>query len=238
VGKFAWLGTRNRLTAASAVAGGVALLLSFGPGDHGGRPFDWFAALPSMGLLRAPARFALLVVFAQAVLVAGGAAWLRQQRRTLATALLAVLALAGLAESYVIDFPGGRPEREPIPLVYRRLATLPTGPVLSLPTYRFAPDNFHEADYLLFSTVHWHPIVNGFGRHEPPTHMARMEVLQRFPAPESVAELRRIGVRYVVLHPRRASALAEAADAAARVPGIRLLAHDGDDFLLEITDGH
>lgn len=238
VGKLAWLKTKSRLTAASAVAGGVGLLLSFGPGAHGGRPFDWFAALPAMGLLRAPARFALLVVFAQAVLVAGGAAWLRQQRRTAATVCLAVLAAVGLAESYVVDFPGGQPQREPIPLVYRRLASLPPGAVLSLPTYRFAPDNFHEADYLLFSTVHWHPIVNGFGRHEPPAHMARMETLRHFPAPEAMAELRRIGVRYVVLHPKRASELTQAAETATSVAGIRLLARDGDDTLLEISDGH
>jgi hypothetical protein len=234
LGKWRWVRMPDRLTAASAFAGGIALALSFGPGA-GLRPFDLFLRIPAMGLLRAPARFALLVVFAQAVLAAGGAAWIRSRWKTAGTVALALLAGAGLWESYVVNFPGGTPPREPIPAVYSRLAALPKGPVLSLPTYRFAPDNFHEADYLLFSTAHWNPLVNGFGRHEPPGHMARMETLQHFSSAEAVALLRRIGVRYVVLHPSRASELARAAAAAEQVPGVRLVAHDGDDFLFEIS---
>ncbi len=234
LGKWRWLRTPDRLTAAAAMAGGVGLALSFGPGTHGHLPFDVFTKLPAMGLLRAPARFALLVVFAQAVLVAGGAAWLRRHWRRPATLALTALAAFGLWESYVINFPGGTPPREPIPAVYTRLKSLPAGAVLSLPTYRFAPDNFHEADYLLFSTAHWHPIVNGFGRHEPPGHMARMETLRHFPSPDAMATLRSTGVRYVVLHPARASELARAADEAAHLAGVHLVAHDGDDFLFEI----
>ncbi len=227
----------DRLTAAVAVAGGIALALSFGPGTSGHMPFDYFAKLPAVGLLRAPGRMALLVVLALSVLVAAGAAYLRTHWRRPATVLLTVAAALGLWESHVVGFPGGTPPREPIPAVYRRLASLPAGPVLSLPTYRFAPDNFREADYLLFSTAHWFPIVNGFGRHEPPSHKEQMEVLSRFPGPEAIARLRQIGVRYVVLHPARASELARAAAEAGQVPGVRLVAHDGDDFLFEIEPG-
>lgn len=234
LGTWVWTGRRDRLTAGVLVAGAAALALSFGPGLGGHRPFDYFAALPVMGLLRAPARMALLVMLALAVLVAVGAAWLRSRSSLPATAALAVAAAVGLSESYVVDFPGGTPPREPIPAVYTRLATLPAGPVLSLPTYRFAPDNFREADYLLFSTAHWLPAINGFGRHEPPAHKAQMEVLSRFPAPEAMARIRQIGVRYVVLHPDRASELARAAAEAAQTPGVRLVAHDGSDFLFEV----
>ncbi len=233
LGVWRWVRMPDRLTAAVAMTGALGLALSFGPGA-GLTPFDVFAKIPAMGLLRAPARFALLVVFAQALLVAGGAAALRTRWRVAGTVGLAVLATIGLWESYVVNFPGGTPPREPIPAVYSRLATLPPGPVLSLPTYRFAPDNFHEADYLLFSTAHWNPIVNGFGRHEPPGHKDRMATLMRFPELEAVALLRTTGVRYVVLHPDRASELARAAAAAEQVPGVRLVAHDGADFLFEV----
>ncbi len=229
-----WFRAPDRLTAAAAPSGGVGLLLSFGPGASGHRPFDWFTMLPAMGLLRAPGRFALLVVFGQALLVAGGVVWLRQSWRRAAPAALAVLLVAGLAESYVVDFPGGGPPREPIPAVYRRIASLPPGPVLSLPTYRFAPDNFREADYLLFSTAHWQPVVNGFGRHEPPGHKARMATLARCPAADAGQQRREMRVRYVVLHPDRASELARAADAATAVPGVHLVARDGPDLLFEL----
>lgn len=234
IGKWGWFRKPDRLTAAVAVAGGIALALSFGPGVSGHMPFDYFATLPVMGLLRAPARMALLVMLALSVLVAVGSAYLRTRWRQPATVLLTVAAVLGLWESYVVGFPGGTPPREPIPAVYTRLASLPAGPVLSLPTYRFAPDNFREADYLLFSTAHWLPIVNGFGRHEPPGHKEQMEVLARFPAPDAIARLRQIGVRYVVLHPDRASELARAAGEAEQVPGVRLVAHDGSDFLFEV----
>ena len=234
IGKWGWLRKPDRLTAAVAIAGGIALALSFGPGISGHMPFDYFAKLPVMGLLRAPARMALLVMLALSVLVAVGSAYLRTRWRQPATVLLTVAAVLGLWESYVVGFPGGTPPREPIPAAYTRLASLPAGPVLSLPTYRFAPDNFREADYLLFSTAHWFPIVNGFGRHEPPGHKEQMEVLARFPAPDAIARLRQIGVRYVVLHPDRASELARAAGEAEQVPGVRLVAHDGSDFLFEV----
>ena len=234
IGKWGWFRKPDRLTAAVAVAGGIALALSFGPGVSGHMPFDYFATLPVMGLLRAPARMALLVMLALSVHVAVGSAYLRTRWRQPATVLLTMAAVLGLWESYVVGFPGGTPPREPIPGVYTRLASLPAGPVLSLPTYRFAPDNFREADYLLFSTAHWLPIVNGFGRHEPPGHKEQMEVLARFPAPDAIARLRQIGVRYVVLHPDRASELARAAGEAEQVPGVRLVAHDGSDFLFEV----
>ena len=234
IGKWGWFRKPDRLTAAVAVAGGIALALSFGPGISGHMPCDYFAKLPVMGLLRAPARMALVVMLALSVLVAVGSAYLRTRWRQPATVLLTVAAVLGLWESYVVGFPGGTPPREPIPAAYTRLASLPAGPVLSLPTYRFAPDNFREADYLLFSTAHWFPIVNGFGRHEPPGHKEQMEVLARFPAPDAIARLRQIGVRYVVLHPDRASELARAAGEAEQVPGVRLVAHDGSDFLFEV----
>ena len=234
LGAWAWTNRRDRLTAGVLVTGAIALALSFGPGPGGHRPFDYFAALPVMGLLRAPARMALLVMLALSVLVAMGAAWTRTRWPRLAPLVMGVAAVLGLSESYVVGFPGGTPPRQPIPAVYARLATLPAGPVLSLPTYRFAPDSFREADYLLFSTAHWLPIVNGFGRHEPPAHKARMETFSRFPAPDAVARLRQIGVRYVVLHPARASELARAAVEAEQVPGVRLVAHDGDDFLFDV----
>ncbi|MDO8793912.1 MAG: hypothetical protein Q7J25_04760 [Vicinamibacterales bacterium] len=234
LGTWAWTRRRDRLSAAVLVAGGIALALSFGPGTAGHMPFDYFATLPVMGLLRAPARMALLVMLALSMLVAMEGAWLRSRSRLPATIVLAVAAAVGLWESYVVSFPGGTPPREPVPAVYTRLASLPAGPVLSLPTYRFAPDNFREADYLLFSTAHWLPIVNGFGRHEPKAHKEQMEVLSRFPALDAVSRLRQIGVRYVVLHPSRASELARAAAEAEQVPGVRLVAHDGDDFLFEV----
>ncbi len=233
-GLLVWLRRTDRVTAAVLASGVIALALSLGPGA-GHSPFDLFSSLPAMDLLRAPARLALLVMLALALLAAIGAARLRAWAPRTATVALAVLALAGLAESFVTNFPGGKPPVMKIPEIYLELNRLPPGPVLSLPTYRFALDNFHEADYLLFSTAHWNPIVNGFGRHEPPGHMERMAVLSTFPSSAAVSLLQRIGVRYVVLHTGRATELREAAKRAGEHPALKETARIGEDVLISVT---
>jgi hypothetical protein len=223
----------HRLAAAVLIAGGVALGLSFGPTSTGLSPFDLLSRVPGLSLLRAPARFALLVVLAVALLSALGVSRLRDQfgRRTpvVAAALLFVFFL----ESFVVAFPAGKPQRIEVPAPYRLLARLPRGAVLSLPTYRATQEAFRETDYLLFSTAHWNPIVNGFGRQEPPDHASRMDVLAGFPSSESIALMRRLGIRYVVVHTGRASELASRVDAARRA-AVRLLHSADGDFLFEV----
>jgi hypothetical protein len=219
-----------RVAAAVLVTGGAALALSFGPTPTGLSPFDLLARAPGFGLLRAPARFALLVMMAAALLAACGAARIRQRFAERGTVVVAALLGLFFVESFVVAFPAGKPAPLEVPAVYRALATLPRGGVLSLPTYRGTPEAFRESDYLLFSTVHWQPIVNGFGRQEPREHGARLERLAAFPAAESVALMRELGIRYVVLHTRRASELAARAEAAAA----RLLHSADGDFLFEV----
>jgi hypothetical protein len=233
IGAVSWRRRWDSVSLAVVATGILALLLSFGPGD-GWSPFDLFARLPGMSLFRAPARFALLVVLATALLAAIGIARIQPRLGRAAMPVLLVLAAVGLSETYVIGFPGGRPAPAPIPVVYERIATLPPGAVLSFPAYRGTPDAFRQSDYLLFSTAHWHPIVNGAGRQEPLQHEERMAVFGRFPAADAVHRLREVGVRYVVLHTGRASELREAVRAAETAAGVRLLGQFGDDFLYEV----
>lgn len=223
-----------RLAAAVVITGGLALAFSFGPTSIGLSPFDLLSRAPGLSLLRAPARFALLVVLAAALLSALGVSWLLERFAHRARLGVAALLIVFFLESFVVAFPAGKPQGIALPAPYSRLATLPPGAVLSLPTYRGTPEAFREADYLLFSTTHWKPIVNGFGRQEPPEHGARMDVLARFPSPESIALMRRLGIRYVVVHTRRASELAPRVDDAREQVAVRLLHSSDGDFLFVI----
>ncbi len=45
-------------------------------------------------------------------------------------------------------------------------------------------------------------LVNGFATYMPEGYAERRNVLNSFPAPRSLAEMRRLGVDYVVAHPR------------------------------------
>jgi hypothetical protein len=59
---------------------------------------------------------------------------------------------------------------------------------------------FHESVYMVYSTLHWWPLVNGYAGIEPAGY-ARLRTLSwEFPSEEFVEALRAIGTRYVVLH--------------------------------------
>lgn len=224
----------SRLTYAVLIAGAAALVLSFGPTASGLAPFDLVARLPGMSMLRSPARFALLAMLAVATLSTYGAAFLLRRNGTGSRVSVALLGMAFLAESFVVSFPAGKPMPFPVPEVYHRVSSLPTGAVLSLPSYRGSPEGFREADYLYYSTVHWHPIANGFGRHEPLSHRDNLSALVQFPAPAAMDRLRALGIRYVVLHTGRDDRLRAAVSAAAGRSDLELLGRFGDDHLYEV----
>jgi hypothetical protein len=222
--------------------GGVALLLAIGPNarEIADNAWHWsafgaLAHIPGAALFRAPARFALLLTLALAVLAGGACAaaherWGRAGR--IATLTLVPLMLL---EFYVVDFPGGPPPPFPVPAIYRHVATLPAGVVVSLPDYAATPLWFREPDYEFFSTAHWHPIVNGYSRAEPAGFRERIERLATFPDPAAMAAIRETGIRYVVVHAGQYSGGADAAARASAATGIRLLARYDADYLFEIA---
>jgi cbb3-type cytochrome oxidase subunit 3 len=227
-------GPLGGVTAAVLLTGLLALGLSFGPSATGVSPFDLFSMIPGMSLLRAPARFALLVMMALALLASIASASVTRRGTQRRLGIVVVLVAGILAESFVVKFPSGRPQPFRTPRIYEHLASLPGGAVLSLPTYRGTPEAFRETDYLLFSTDHWRPLVNGFGRQEPPAHGARMDVLVRFPDRDAVQLMRELDIRYAVLHTRRDSGLLERVTRAGASSGVRLIASASGDFLFEI----
>jgi hypothetical protein len=223
-----------RLTWALVITGVTALALSWGPASSGLAPFELFARLPGMSNFRAPARFALLVMLTVAALCAYGAAWILSRRRRWSGPVVAALGIAFLADSFLVGFPAGKPAPFPVPEIYRRLSALPAGAVLSLPTYWRGPEAFREADYLLYSTLDWRPIVNGAGRLEPDGYMDHILTLSRFPQPDAIERFRRLGIRYTVVHTGRNAALRDAVSAAAGRTDVDLVARIGDDYLYEI----
>ena len=194
-------------------------------------PFGLLARIPGVSLFRVPARFAELVTLALAVLAAGGCATIHA-RFGRAGRLITIVAIPLLlAESYVVQFPGGAPQPLPPPAVYRFIATLPPGAVVSFPDYAGGPEWFAEADYQYFSTAHWHPIANGYSRADPPGFRALMDRLKTFPDAASADTMRRVGLVYVVLHGHHSPALVGPARASS---DFRLLARFEDDYLFEV----
>lgn len=172
----------------------VALWIACGPAA--GLYAVLYTLVPAFGWMRAPGRFGIVVILAIAVLGGIGVSeWLRRARRpTAAFALVAVLAGAELL------VPLNMPEVPPTEQVYRTLKTLPPGPVIEMPFF-YLPFMFpRHTYYMLQSTTHWNPIVNGYSDYIPPDWLANVMTLAPFPSRDSLKLLERDHVRYAIFH--------------------------------------
>jgi hypothetical protein len=212
-------GDRRRwivLYAAIAVAG---FLCSLGPQvrlwgslvtTHG--PYEWIqAVLPGMGGMRVPARFAIVFMFGLAVVAGCGAgALLSDVRRSLRLAILGALLVGIVADGWaapltVVAYPGGgRPEDR---AVADWLSRAPVGAVLHLPV---RTNDFQELNYQYATLRHEHQMLNGYSGYSTPLQdyfrdpRSPLYDYDRFGA--TVTMLRRLGIRFVVLHDRDYSA--------------------------------
>jgi hypothetical protein len=59
---------------------------------------------------------------------------------------------------------------------------------------------FHESIYMVRSTRHWQPLLNGYAGIEPRHYQALREEARGFPSATFLESLRGLGARYVVLH--------------------------------------
>lgn len=183
---------RGRMLLAVGVAGFV---LSLGPATPVYRAL--YAALPPLRGLRDPSRFGYLFLFAIALLAAAGLQRLtrRVRRRGLLAAGLIVLATLEMLHGprrHVLH-----PEIAP---VYGVIAAV-TEPsvVVEMP---FPPRDkvIRNVGYVLASTAHWKPLLNGFSGFIPHSYRRRAVRLRGFPDRRSLREMRRVGVTHVVVH--------------------------------------
>jgi hypothetical protein len=216
----------------------AGLLLSLGPSppwlSPALAPFSWLTAVPGMSGMRAPARFALVAMLGLSGLASLGAQALVDRWRRAGTLGVVVLVPLMLAEWFVVDFPAGKPEVHGIPEIYRTVELQTARALASLPEYRDQVDWFRGGDYLYYSTAHWRPIVNGFGRSEPPAQPSVVAAVRAFATePAAVSAL---GIQYVVVHADRLAREDRGlVDAALANPSCRLVRRVGSDYLFEIV---
>ena len=194
----AWLGRHRRGGETVAIYGGAMLLAawaSFGPGA--GLYALLYKTLPEMSLLRAPARLGIVVTLCLVVL-AGMAAAIVFARTRRANLLAAALIAAAIAE--LVIPPLRWPRALQVEPVYQVLARQPRGPVIEMPVYSTDVGVQHNAKYMLTSTAHWMPLVNGYSDSVPADFRSNARTLAGFPSVDAFKILQRIGVRYVVVH--------------------------------------
>ncbi len=218
-----------------ALLGLVSLWAALGP--HFGLYAVLYRVVPGFDLVRVPSRFATLTLLALAVLAAFGLE--RLSRRWPRLAPLALVLVLGEFWLAPLD---ARPYAVEIPAIDQWLATREgTGPVVELPVADPRDGNraasLHST-YMLHSTVHWRPLVNGYSGFTPASHDLLFRHLVNFPDDKSLEALEEIGVRYAVVHPDLYSpdewpAVEERLRDA--VPRLRLIHREDDGLLFELT---
>ena len=191
---------RDRASRTTAALGlcGLALVtfwLALGP------PFGLYAltykAIPGFDLIRVPSRFFLLTITALSALAALGLDRIRRPKVAWALIVLATLECVPVSWN-------AAPDPIVTPPIDAWLATQPAPfRVVELPIP--LPDNsvrqarFHS-EYMIHGAAHWQPMVNGYSSLVPPFHEKLYRELFEFPTDAGLAELERIGVRYVIVH--------------------------------------
>lgn len=205
---------RERAVRVYAAVAAIAFVLSLGPrpAAWGHRlpfsgPYAWLLAVtPGLDGLRVVARLDFIVILALSVLAAFGAAWLFQRvRPARRSAVLVAFVFACVADGWAAPIPtvpfepiGSPSERD----AYAYLKSAPPGAALELPIA--LEDDGRNFKYQYLTLVHEHPIVNGHSGYYPPlltffgSGHSPLNEPGRFG--DVLDMLRRIGVRYLMLH--------------------------------------
>ena len=181
--------TRRRILMMAAIAA-VGAVLSLGTATP---IYGWlFHVFPPMQGLRAAARFGNLFLLGMAVLAGFGAA--RVTRPAAAFALIALVNLEALRAPFTYQpFTG-------VPPIYAQLRDEP-GPVV-VAEQPFFPRwaIFQNAPYVLNSTAHWRPLMNGYSGYTPDSYQKYADAFWYFPQDWAIQAMKDAGVTHVVVH--------------------------------------
>ncbi len=156
-------------------------------------------AIPLLRAVRVPAHIGQIVLLMVAVVAGFGVAVLHrrwQGRRWWPAAAFALCALVNLE---ALRAPLWYAPFSEIPPIYDTLANETGAVVIELPFYE-QRHSFGGAPYMLNSTRHWRPILNGFSGYSPRSYDETYAIVQSFPDDRSLIALHTRGVTHVVVH--------------------------------------
>lgn len=229
--RIAPVGTRRMLVCIA----GVGVILSLGPLTP---VYVWaYHVVPPLQGLRAPHRFGIVALFAVAALAGLGLSLLRQRgsRPWRTVGSIGLLTLATV-EGLHVPIPYDPVEWNPP--IYQALGAAGPGAVVELPIYSGSAAHLN-APYLLASTAHWRPLVNGYGGFRPLHYDEMAQVIATFPSVPAIVRLQALGVRHVVVHTasyEEPEAIRQALTRLESRPDLVLLAQEGMDRLYGVSD--
>jgi hypothetical protein len=207
-------GVTRRRTAMLVAIAATGFVLSLGTHTP---VYGWlYQVFPPMHGLRAAARFGNLFLLGMSALAGLGLAGLRTGVGAKAgrsgVMLAAAVIVAANVEALRAPF-----EYRPFTGIPRLYALLTDEPRVVLAEVPFYPRQavFENAEYVLNSTMHWRPLMNGYSGYTPASYVDYAAVFWYFPRDYAIEAMRRAGVTHVMVHPTR-------------------FGHEGDDVIRQL----
>ena len=230
------------------LAGLAAFILALGPTIFGiPAPYRFFHEhVPGFAGIRAPARFGVVTLLSIAVLAAYGYARLAERIRSRRLQFLLPIAVGALILGELASpVPWAALPTDAATLApYHALAHRPPGAVVELPVEAAFPAvQFVGGPRMVYSTIDWHPRLNGYSGFFPTTLGSDARVLTGFPNPASLDLLRERQIRYVILHVGYESGFpvippAQAAAMVAALPRGATAEQVGSAWLIDLAGVH
>ena len=212
-------------------------------------PFALAREIEVFRMIRVPSRSGAFLALALALLAAKALHRWRDRPAWIAAAVA-----VALLETVIAPLPMPRwaqvvDSSKPAPAVYTWLAAQPGEPaVVELPIQTIfgtiTRPAFHESIYMVHSTRHWKPLLNGYAGIEPPSYLELRERALRFPSRESLDAFRcprralrdraprRLRPQQVGAHRARAAGLGRGS----ALPGCGEVAQFDGDLVFELID--
>lgn len=192
-----------------------------------------YRLIPLFSTVRVGAHLGQIVLMLFAVLAGFGTAVLARRWKGSRRWPAVAVALCVVVNLETLRAPLGYPTFEGIPKVYHELAAVPHAVVVEMP---FWPPRFviPTAPLMLFSTAHWHPILNGYSGFQPQSYRDTFEAVKDFPDDTSLVALHERGVTHVIVH--RSQMYPERFDAIARIASLQWQDDDGEVYLYKLRN--
>ncbi len=197
------LPSRRRVTMLLAIAI-VGFVLSLGTHTP---VYGWLYRLfPPMHGLRVAARFGNLFLLGTAGLAGYGLFCvyraLASRPRTSPYAAIVATVLVITANIEALRAPIQYQRFGGIPSLYQLLKSEPRVVLAEVPFYP-RQATFENAEYVLNSTEHWRPLMNGYSGYTPASYVKFADAFWYFPRDYAIDAMRRAGVTHVMVHPER-----------------------------------
>jgi len=191
------------------------------------------ATVPLFQAVRVPAHLGQVVLLMIAIMAGFGVATVQQSWRHTRSWPLAAAALVIVVNGEAMRAPIGYFWFDRVPAIYKVLDAEPNAVIVEVP-FPMPSQWFLNGPYMVNSTGHWRPMLNGYSGFRPASYEKSYETMRAFPSDAALLALHELGVTDVVVHGHDYGD--DRVKALAALPSLRAVAHDGDITIFRLVN--